>query len=195
MNTSIDPPIDPPEEVLAARLKSDLLVDAQSVAAAIDRVSIRLTSALAEVNPLLTCVLHGGLMFTGMLMQRLHFPAELSYVHVGRYRDDTRGGELVWHAGPTVDCSNRHVVLVDDILDEGVTLAALVKWFSDHGAAAVSTAVLVDKRISAAKPIHADYVALSLEDRYLFGCGMDFKGYWRNLPAIYALEESKERKA
>lgn len=177
-----------PPSVLAARAQAELLFDAQTVLDAVDRLAVRLTVELAQENPLLICVLNGGLAFTGALMQRLLFPLELSYVHVGRYGRQTQGGELVWHARPQVAIAGRHVVLVDDILDHGVTLAALVRWATEAGAAGVTTVVLVDKAIDEARPIQPDHAALVCPDRYVFGWGMDFQGYWRNLPAIYALK-------
>ena len=167
---------------------AECLFSAAQVTAAIDRLAVRLTVSLAEENPLLICVLNGGLPFTGALMQRLQFPLTLSYVHVGRYGNATTGGTLDWRARPQESLEGRHVVLVDDILDEGVTLAALERWCREEGAAAVSTAVLLEKAPSG----RADFAALACPDRYVFGWGMDFEGYWRNLPAIYALDESLE---
>lgn len=177
-----------PARVRQALEQGEVVYTAERVVAAIDRLAVRLTVALAEENPLLLCVLNGGLPFTGALMQRLQFPLELSYVHVGRYGDQTTGGELRWHARPQASLAGRHVVLIDDILDEGVTLAALKTWSLDEGARSVSSVVLLDKELAGA--FAADYAALSCPDRYVFGWGMDFEGYWRNLPAIYALPET-----
>ena len=174
-----------PQRILAARETAELLFTAETVLAAIDRLAVRLTVALAEENPLLLCVLNGGLPFTAALMQRLQFPLELSYVHVGRYGDGIRGGELQWHARPGIPVTDRHVVLVDDIVDEGVTLAALQAWCRESGARDVTTAVLLDKTVRSGG--HEGFAALSCPDRYVFGWGMDFEGYWRNLPEIYAL--------
>ncbi len=176
------------ERIERARQSAACLYTAAEVTAAIDRLAVRLTVALAEADPLLICVLNGGLPFTGALMQRLQFPLTLSYVHVGRYGDATAGGELTWHAEPQADLTDRHVLLVDDILDEGVTLAALQAWCLEQGASAVSTAVLLEKGEGG----RATFAALPCPDRYVFGWGMDFEGYWRNLPAIYALDESLE---
>lgn len=175
-----------PERLERARRTAECLYPAAEVVAAIDRLAVRLTVALAEEDPILICVLHGGLPFTAALMQRMQIPLMLSYVHVGRYGDATSGGELIWHARPQTDLTGRHVVLVDDILDEGVTLAALETWCLEQGARAVTTAVLLEKGEGG----RASYAALSCPDRYVFGWGMDFEGYWRNLPAIYALDKS-----
>jgi len=182
----------PPPEVLAARRRGELLVPEEEVRAAIDRLSVRLSLRLHSANPLVLTVMTGGLPLAGALLLRLAFPLEVGYVHVGRYRDALRGGDLVWRAEPGYELAGRSVLFVDDVLDEGKTLAALVGWAREQGAAEVLSTVLVDKRVDGARPVAADFIALTCPDRYLFGCGMDFRGYWRNLPAIYALPPDME---
>ena len=184
-----------PPEVLAARARGELVASAEQVCVAVDRLAVRLALDLADANPLLLTVMHGALPFAGALLPRLAFPLEVGYLHVGRYRDATTGGRLVWHARPDYPMRERTVLLVDDVLDRGETLAELVRWVREAGAGTVRSAVLVAKRIEAARPVEADYVALECPDRYLFGCGMDYKGYWRNLPAIYALPPELESPA
>ena len=183
--------IDPPPEVLEARRSAVELVSAAEVARAVDQVAVRMTVALAEENPLLLCVLEGGLPFAGWLLERLDCPLQAGHVNVGRYGDELEGQRLRWHAKPDLPLAGRHVVFVDDILDQGITLAELTIWAEQQGAERISVAVLVDKHVAdaEARPIQADFVALTCPDRFLIGCGMDFKGYWRNLPAIYALAD------
>ena len=180
-----------PAAVLAARDRSEVLFSRETVLQAIDRLAVRVTVALAEENPLLVCVLNGGLPFAGALMQRLQFPLELTYLHVGRYGRETRGGELIWHARSPVSFRDRHVLLADDILDKGVTMAALKTHCLETGARAVSVAVLVRKALTEPDPerLTPDFQALACPDRYLFGWGMDYQGYWRNLPDIHVLPE------
>jgi hypoxanthine phosphoribosyltransferase len=174
---------------MAARANAVELVSAAAVATAVDQVAVRMTLALATENPLLVCVMNGAVPFAGALLPRLQFPLQFTHVHVSRYGDATRGGELNWHSEPDLDVSGRHLVFIDDILDQGLTLAALRHWALARGAARVSIAVLVDKQVPDAqqRPVAADFVALRCEDRFLIGCGMDYQGYWRNLPAIYAV--------
>ncbi len=175
-----------PSEVLSAHAEAELVVSASDVAHAIDQTSVSITQALKHLNPLVLCVMHGGLPYCGWLIGRLHFPLQLGYVHVVRYRDSTRGGELEWLAKPQQAVTGRHVLIVDDVLDEGHTLQALLDWASNTAERAWST-VLVRKDVDANKTLDVDFVALECPDRYLYGCGMDYHGYWRNLPAIYAL--------
>lgn len=155
---------------------------------AVSRLAGTVTTAYAEQDPLVLCVMVGGLRFTSDLLGHLHFPLELDYLQVSRYRLGTRGGELDWRRYPSASLRDRAVLIVDDILDEGVTLEAVVQHCQDVGAASVATAVLVDKRLPE-RVLEADYFALEAPNRYLFGEGMDFRGYGRNLRGIWALPE------
>jgi hypoxanthine phosphoribosyltransferase len=179
-----------PLSVQRAYSQARLEVSAEDVDAAVDRIAVRITVALQDKNPVLLTVLQGGLVFSGMLMRRLVFPLEQGYVHVGRYGQQTSGQKLNWHGHQHPELAGRCVLIVDDILDEGITLNALVAWARDEGAADVQVAVLVEKQVSRQTTISAAcYVALDCPDSFLIGCGMDFQGYGRNLPGIYALDE------
>lgn len=177
----------PNRELLAARERAELLVCYADVVKAIDQVSVRLTLACAESNPLLLCVMQGGLAFAGALQQRLHFPLECDYLQVGRYGTGTSGNKLQWRVRPQASLANRVVVLIDDVLDQGITLAELQRWAVAQGASEVISVVLVDKQVPTPRTAAADYVALQCPDRFLLGWGMDLAGYWRNLDGIYAL--------
>ena len=182
----------PPASVLEARERAELIVSAERVQFAIDQTAVRLAARLAHANPVLLCVMQGGLMYAGELARRLQFPLQLGYVHVGRYRNATQGGALDWIAKPNVDIAGRHIVLIDDILDQGVTLLELLRWLGGQGASAITTTVLVNKEVARAEPVTVDFAALRCPDRFLIGCGMDYQGYWRNLPAIYAVPRDME---
>ncbi|OYW34017.1 MAG: hypoxanthine-guanine phosphoribosyltransferase [Methyloversatilis sp. 12-65-5] len=131
----------------------------------------------------------GAVVFAGNLLPQLAFPLDFDYVHVTRYGDATQGGALRWISEPRIPVAGRTVLVLDDILDEGITLAAIRRHLLDAGAQRCLTAVFSDKMIGRTKPIKADFTGLELPDRYVFGYGMDVRGAWRNLPAIYALRE------
>lgn len=181
--------------VMDARQAWSLINDAEllhgetEIELALDRLAARIGDALADRFPVALCVMGGAVVFSGKLLPRLGFPLEFDYLHASRYRDGTRGGEIAWNVLPRKDLRGRVVLLMDDILDEGHTLAAARARLLELGAAEVWIAVLADKEIGRAKPVHADFVGLTLPDRYVFGMGMDAYGLWRNLPAIYALKE------
>lgn len=170
--------------------EADCLVEESQVHAAIDTMARAITARLEASNPLLFCVMNGGLTLTGQLLPRLRFPVQAEYLHATRYRQETTGGILEWKLRPDVEMNDRTVLIVDDILDEGTTLDAIADYCRAHGAREVLTAVLVDKQHDRkARPdLKADFTGLEVEDRFLFGFGMDYKGYWRNAPGIYAVK-------
>jgi hypoxanthine phosphoribosyltransferase len=164
-----------------------IVVPAGDVQFAIDRTAVRIQVALASTEPVLICVMQGGLVYFGELLRRLHFPLETDYLHVGRYGNATRGGELTWQAGPHIDLAGRTLLVVDDVLDRGTTLAAILERLRGSGAREVFSTVLVRKALTGIERPEPDFVALECRDEYLFGCGMDYRGFGRNLPEIHAL--------
>ncbi|HSC83409.1 MAG TPA: hypoxanthine-guanine phosphoribosyltransferase [Pseudomonas sp.] len=170
--------------------EADCLYTDTQVEAAIDQVAEAINGELAESNPVVFCVMNGGLIFAGKLLPKLGFPLELSYLHATRYRSETTGGELFWKAKPEISFIDREVLIIDDILDEGHTLSAIIEFCKHAGATKVHTAVLIDKTHDRkARPdLKANYVGLPCEDRFIFGYGMDYKGYWRNAAGIFAVK-------
>ena len=177
-----------PREAQKILEEADLLCSAEESALAVRRVAAEITERLAAANPLVLAVMGGAVVFTGQLLPQLSFPLDFDYLHVSRYGDVTSGGQLTWIVEPRSAVAGRVVLVVDDILDEGVTLAEVVKRLLAQGAREVLSAVFADKNIGRAKPIAADFVGLRLPNRYVFGYGMDVRGAWRNLPAVYAVK-------
>lgn len=176
------------EEIRKVRTEADCLHSAAEVEAALDRLAAEITTRYKDNLPLILCVMNGGLITTGSLLLRLDFPLEHDYLHATRYRGATRGGELSWKAEPGISLQDRHVIVIDDILDEGYTLAAIVDHCRALKPKSLETAVLVEKLHNRKHGIRADFVGLQVEDRYLFGYGMDYKGYWRNARGIFAVK-------
>lgn len=179
------------EEAGGILTESDLLVSESDVVAAIGRIADEMTAELKESNPVLICCMHGGLAFAGQLLTKLIFPLQVDYVHATRYGHKINGVALDWKVRPQIDLHGRTVVLLDDILDEGVTLAAIAEYCRQQGAAKIMMAVLVEKlHLRKVTPgMRADFTGIEVGDRFLFGYGLDYKGYWRNAPGIYALKD------
>ncbi len=169
--------------------QAELLRGRQEIEATLDRLAAEITDRLADTMPIALCVMGGAVVFAGQLLPRLGFPLEFDYLHATRYRDGTRGNEIEWCALPRKDLTGRTVLLLDDILDEGHTLAAAKVRMLEMGAVRVEIAVLAEKDIGRDKPVEADYVGVRLPNRYVFGMGMDVYGLWRNLPGIYAMPD------
>ena len=176
------------DEIRTIKASARLLYSEKEVEAAIKHMADKISLLLADSNPLLLCVMNGGLITTGRLMTHLNFPLTLDAINASRYRNQTSGGEIKWLSKPTSSLKGRTVLLVDDILDEGFTLEALYDYCQKQGAGSIYSAVLINKKLKKKKPIMADFVALETEDAYLFGYGMDYKGYLRNAAGIYACE-------
>ncbi len=172
------------------QVELERLCTPEEVEAAVDRMAGAIDAHLNGRDAVALCVLQGGIIPAGMLVPRVEAPLQLDSVHVTRYRNTTRGGEIDWCATPRTPLAGRRVLLIDDILDEGHSLAAIRDWCLEQGAAEVQIAVLVNKLHQRKAPhIHADYVGLELPDRYLVGYGMDFQGWFRNAAGILAVPD------
>ena len=168
---------------------SDLIASAAEVQAAVQRVASEVEEKLSKSYPLVLAVMGGAVVFAGQILPLLRFPLDFDYVHASRYGAMTRGSRIEWRVRPPALVRGRAVLVLDDILDQGNTLAAIREKLLAAGAGRVYYAVLTEKDTGRAKPARADFVGLRLPDRYVFGCGMDVGGVWRNLPEIYALKE------
>ena len=175
------------EEVLS---QAKLIYDNQQISDALDDLGNDLNLRLKNLNPLVLCVMQGGIIFTGHLVTRLTVDLELDYIHATRYRNETTGDKLNWLVYPRVSLENRAVVILDDILDEGITLHAITEYCYQQGASEVISAVLLHKNHDRCKEgVKSDYTALEVDDHYVFGFGMDYKGQLRHLNGIYAVKE------
>jgi len=175
-----------------------LVFDNKQISSALDRLAERLNQQLKGENPLVLCVMQGGLVFAGQLIPRLHFMLEIDYIHATRYYNKTLGSELSWKAHPASPLKGRTILILDDILDEGLTLQAIIQHCKSQGADTVVSAVLLRKihdRCVGQEDIHpalTDNVALTVEDKYVFGFGMDYNGQYRQLDSIYSIDEEDQ---
>jgi len=171
---------------------AELIVTAEEVQASLRRMADEINALLTGKNPLVLSVMGGAVVFTGQLLPLLNFPLDFDYIHVSRYGNHQQGGTLHWKVEPRENVSGKIVLVVDDILDEGETMAAVKQRVLDLGATGFYCAVFADKLHDKIKPINADFVGVTVPERFVFGFGMDIHGAWRNLPAIYATRESEK---
>lgn len=169
---------------------SERVFSASEVDAAIDNMVSRI-QALPEIGQslVLMCVMRGGLYLSGQLLAKLPLAAKVDYLQANRY-NGLQGAGIAWSKKPELDLQGQTVLVIDDILDEGVTLAEVVQFCREAGAKHVYSAVLTEKDNGIHKPLQADVVGLTVPNAYVFGCGMDVYGWWRNLPEIRALTTS-----
>lgn len=178
-----------PQRVQEVYNKSTCLYTKQEIETALDKMAGMIHARLEDSNPILLCVMVGGLITAGNLLPRLDFPLEVDYIHATRYGNATQGGSLEWLVKPRLSLEGRTVLVIDDILDGGVTLAAIVDYCKTLGAKEVLTSVLLDKqqtRVEGGTP-KADFTGISIEDGFVFGYGMDYQGYLRNAPGIFVV--------
>lgn len=163
------------------------LVAPEEIDAALDRMAESITERLAGKDPLVLCVMTGAVLVAGLLLPRLRFQLRVDYIHASRYQGETSGGEIVWRYRPSDAIRGQHVLVLDDVLDEGITLRHILEACRADGAESVHTAVLVSKNRRHA--CEADIVGVEVEDRYLYGYGLDYKDYFRNTDGIYAVAD------
>jgi hypoxanthine phosphoribosyltransferase len=169
--------------------KADQLYTEREISSAFDDMAVAISERLQHQYPLCLSVMLGGLIPSGQLIPRLNIPLELDYIHATRYRGATTGKELQWVKYPTIQLQHRTVLIIDDILDEGLTLQALVQYCQEQGAKKVLTAVLVEKRLKNRPGLpQADFTGLVVPNRYVFGYGMDYQGQLRYASGIYAVQ-------
>ena len=171
------------QELLA---QAEQLFSAEECDAALAQVARRIRADLSGRYPLVLAVMGGAAVFTGRLLPLLDFPLDFDYIHITRYGDKLQGGAFQWLREPA-NVAGRDVLVLDDILDEGHTMAAIQEKLLEMGAASCRAAVFANKLIDKEKPTQADYIGLDVPNRYVFGYGMDAAGCWRNLGEIYAL--------
>ena len=167
--------------------EADCLFTRVQVDRAISEIALALNERLVNETPVVLCVMNGGVIATGMLLPKLRFQLELDYLHATRYGDETTGGKLLWKHHHEISLLDRTVIIIDDILDEGTTLKAIIDACERERAREVISVVLTKKIHNRNPGIEADYVGLEVPDRYVFGFGMDYCGFLRNAPGIYAV--------
>ena len=175
------------EQLNQIKQQATLLHDSKTIESALSRLALSLTADYADSDPIFLVVMNGGLIFSGKLLPLLNFPAQIDYCHATRYRGETTGGKIEWKVRPNICLANRHVVILDDILDEGHTLKAIIDDCWEQNVSSVKTCVLIEKlhNRKAIANMQPDYCELTTDDHYVFGYGMDFNHYWRNTNEIY----------
>ncbi|KAF1710597.1 hypoxanthine-guanine phosphoribosyltransferase [Pseudoxanthomonas kalamensis DSM 18571] len=176
-----------------ALAQAEVVVPRARIDAAIADMAEVIARDYAGEVPVYLSIMHGALPFAGQLALELGargIDLTFDYLHATRYRGATSGGDLVWKHRPATALYGRRVLLVDDILDEGYTLAAVRQWCLEQGATDVRIAAMTVKAHDrVVDGVSADYVGLEVPDRYVFGFGMDFHEQGRSLPDIYALKD------
>ena len=166
---------------------STVLFSENELSQAIDTMAKKIDQEIAGELPIFLTVMNGGMMFAADLIKRLKNPIICDYIHASRYGDALYGSNhITWYRQPKSEMiKGRTVYILDDILDEGHTLAEISRFLMNSGAKSCKIAVLVNKEINKEKPIYADHIGVNAPNHFLFGYGMDIFEVNRNLPQIY----------
>lgn len=177
------------EEIQAILDQAQCLYNEAEIQAALDSMALAITEELKDKNPLVLCVMTGALVFTGQLLPRLKFPLQLDYIHVTRYGGSVRGRDLHWLVEPRLSLKDRTVLILDDIMDAGLTLSAIMDFCEQEKAKDIYTAVLVSKKREREPGVHfePDFVGVTTENKFLLGFGLDYHEYFRNVSGVYAV--------
>lgn len=171
--------------------RSTLLATREDVRAAVDRMAAEVNAWYGDTPIVMLIVMTGAVMPAAWLASRLKMPLMMDFVHATRYAGTTEGGEIEFRVPPRINLQGRDVLIVDDIYDIGLTLEMIEDYCHARHARSVNSAVLVRKihdRPTTEKPPR--FIGMDIEDKYIFGCGMDAYEHWRHLHEIRALEET-----
>lgn len=155
---------------------------------AVGEVAHRINLELKDKKPLFLCVLNGSFMFASDLMKKLTIDCEISFVKVSSYHGTGSTGNVKQLIGINEDIKGRTVVIVEDIVDTGLTIENVVHQLEQMGPASIKIATLLYKPEAYRKKIELDYVAIVVPNDFLIGYGLDYDGLGRNLPDIYVLD-------
>lgn len=169
---------------------SRVIVSQQLLEVSFQKVAAEITQKHIKDNPIAVCVMNGALFITSEIVKRLSFPLQVDYIHASRYGNKYTGANILnWVKTPNINPQGRTVILFDDILDGGLTLSEVKRYYEDRGSLNVLTTVMLDKKAPRDKGglLKADYYGIEVENKFLFGFGLDYHGYMRNVPEIRAV--------
>lgn len=154
---------------------------------ALNRLAAAINRDYKNTQPVLVVVMKGGMYTMIELAKRLKIEHRWEFIHFSRYQNNCHGGEFSSQYLPQFTIKDQDIIIVDDILDRGQTLLAIKQQFVEQGAASVASLVLAEKQIDGKCSTSAEYIGLKVPNKFLIGCGLDYCGYFRNLPQIIAI--------
>ncbi len=167
----------------------DELYSANHIASVVDRLAQEISLDLSNANPILVGVLNGSVPFLADLMRKLQFPLEIAYLAISSYHGNKSTGQVTMLRDLESTVSDRHVVLVEDIVDTGTTATYLVDHLSKQNPASLKFCSLISKQRQRKTEVHLDYVGFELLEGYVVGYGLDFQHQYRNMPSISVLKD------
>lgn len=159
----------------------------QEIEQSIVRIAKQINEDLADKNPIFLAVLNGSFMFAGELMKHVDVPSEITFVRLASYQGVLSTNKVQEILGLNESIEARTVVIVEDIVDTGNTMVALLEELKRYNPREVRIATLLLKPDALKQPLKLDYVALEIPNDFIVGYGLDYDGYGRNLKDIYKI--------
>jgi len=166
-----------------------LSIPASELKKAIWQIAEKINRDLKDKNPLMVCILNGSFMFSADLMKLIEFPCQISFVKFASYEGMGSTGKVKQLIGFNEELKGRTIVLLEDIVDTGITIENSIQQLKDLGAKDVHVATLLFKPEAYKKDLQLDYIGLEIPNEFIVGYGLDYNGFGRNLPDIYSVIE------
>ena len=167
-----------------------VLFDESMIKNRVQEISNELSHRFADKNPVLICILRGAVTFLSDLMRNMPIPLEIDFMSISSYGDSTVSSGIVQiRKDINISIKGRHVIIVEDIVDSGLSLNYLKEYLSNHEPASITTCVFLDKPKAHKVDVIIDFIGFKIENEFVVGYGLDFAERYRNLPYIGILKE------
>ncbi len=163
-------------------------ISEEALAARVSELGARISNDYAASRPLFIAILNGSFMFSADLFKQLTIDAEICFIKLASYKGTKSTGQVITAIGLDMDIKDRHIIILEDIVDTGKTLSQFIPQIENQQPASLKVAVLLHKPDATVHPVPIDYCCFSIEDKFVVGYGLDYDGLGRNIPAIYRLE-------
>jgi hypoxanthine phosphoribosyltransferase len=162
---------------------------AEVIAEKVLQLALQISKDYEGKRPLFLAVLNGSFLFAADLFRNLTIEAEISFIKLASYKGTTSTGNVITAIGLEESLHERHIILLEDIIDTGKTLHGFIPQLEHQGPASIRIAALLTKPEALQYPVHADYTGFEIPNKFVVGYGLDYDGLGRNIPEIYQLEE------
>lgn len=155
----------------------------------VSKVALKMNKDLKGKNPLFVVILNGAFIFASDLIRQIKVDCQISFLKMASYHGTSSTGKIRDLIGIDEDLKNRHIVIIEDIVDTGLTLEHIINILKKHSPADIKIATLLFKPDAYKKKIKIDYIGMEIPNDFIVGYGLDYNGYARNTKDIYVLDE------
>jgi hypoxanthine phosphoribosyltransferase len=168
----------------------EISISSDDIQVAVQRMADEINRDYKDKSPLFLAILNGSFVFAADLVRKITIPCEISFVKLSSYSGTSSTNEVREMIGLTEDISGRHVIILEDIVDSGITLDFLIQDLEKMNPADIKIACFTFKPDAFKKSFRIDYLGVSIPNDFIVGYGLDYDGFGRNLPDIYKIVSS-----